>query len=172
MPFGGFRALLSICANLCTPWLQEKRILSWLSDVNTQRKVYKSKIDAWLAAALAGGVAVLFYIAGMTLMSGGPMVWLQGLIVAAALVLTLWVVFGTRYIVENDRLLIRSGPFKWTIALADIRAIKSTNNPVASPALSLKRLRIDYGKGQVVLISPRNRDAFVRELESLRRQAR
>ncbi|HSH27313.1 MAG TPA: PH domain-containing protein [Wenzhouxiangella sp.] len=139
--------------------------------MNNQKKIYKSKIDVWLAAALTGGVAVLFYIAGMTLMSGGPMVRLQGLIVVAALALTLWVLLGTRYIMEADRLLIRSGPFKWTIPLAEIRAIKPTNNPVASPALSLQRLRIDYGKGQVVLISPRNRTEFMRELEGLRRRA-
>ena len=139
--------------------------------MSDERKVYKSKIDIWLAAALAGGVAVLFYIAGMTLMSGGPMVQLQGLIVVAALVLTLWVLLGTRYIMESDRLLIRSGPFKWTIALAEVRAIKPTNNPVASPALSLKRLRIDYGEGQVVLISPRDQAGFLHELESRRRQA-
>lgn len=140
--------------------------------MHNQKKVYKSKIDAWLAAALAGGVAVLFYIAGMTLMSGGPAARLQGLIVVAVLALTLWVLFGTRYIITPDRLLIRSGPFRWTIALAEIRAVKPTSNPVASPALSLKRLRIDYGPGRVVLISPRDRAGFMRELESLRRQAR
>lgn len=170
MLFVCHRVLLSICANLCNLWFQKKRTPSWLSDVHNQKKVYKSKVDAWLVAALAGGVAVLFYIAGMTLMSGGPMVWLQGLIVVAALVLTLWVVFGTRYIIEPDRLLIRSGPFRWTIGLVDIRAIKPTSNPVASPALSLKRLRIDYAEGQVVLISPRDQAGFMHELESRRRQ--
>lgn len=43
-----------------------------------------------------------------------------------------------------------------------------TRGPLSSPALSLDRLRIEYGKRGVVLISPREKEAFVRALEGHR----
>lgn len=43
-----------------------------------------------------------------------------------------------------------------------------TSNPLASPALSLDRLKIEYGQGHWIMISPRDREGFLRELESRR----
>ncbi|RDW18030.1 hypothetical protein CWR45_10245 [Oceanobacillus chungangensis] len=41
---------------------------------------------------------------------------------------------------------------------------KKTKNPLSSPALSLKRLEIVYGQYNSVLISPFDREEFIRIL--------
>jgi len=83
--------------------------------------------------------------------------------------LPLWLLFSTRYTLEATYLLAQSGPFKWVVPLADIKSITPSNNPLSSPALSLDRLRIDYGKGRMLLISPRDKEQFLQDVEAARR---
>ena len=79
----------------------------------------------------------------------------------------LWLLLATRYIITEDQLLVRSGPFRWRIPISEISGITSTYSPFSSPALSIRRLRIEYGDHKSVLISPRDRDNFIRQIESL-----
>lgn len=44
--------------------------------------------------------------------------------------------------------------------------MQKTMNPLSSPALSLKRMEITYGQYDFVLISPINRDQFMKELST------
>jgi hypothetical protein len=44
--------------------------------------------------------------------------------------------------------------------------VLATRSPLSSPALSLDRIRIDYGKGKSVMISPLNKADFLLELQS------
>ncbi len=72
-----------------------------------------------------------------------------------------WPAFNTRYQVDAERLQIRCMFLKWDIPRDSIQKISKTNNSVASPALSLKRLKIDYlqaGKPKFVLVSPQRSD--------------
>jgi hypothetical protein len=64
-----------------------------------------------------------------------------------------------------DHLRIRCGPVDSRIALSAITGITATRNPASSPALSLDRLQIDYGQGQSVMISPRDKESFIRDLD-------
>jgi hypothetical protein len=61
-------------------------------------------------------------------------------------------------------LVIKYGPFKKIIPLNTIKSVKKTMNPLSSPALSLKRLEIIYGQYNMVLISPKDRDEFMKIL--------
>ena len=57
----------------------------------------------------------------------------------------------------------------WTTKI-DIHSIKKvyrTNNPLSSPALSLDRIAIVYNKYDEILISPKDRSAFIAELLSI-----
>jgi len=56
---------------------------------------------------------------------------------------------------------IRSGPFKWTIPLDAIKKVDPSRSLLSSPALSLDRLRIQYGGGKSILVSPNDRDGFL-----------
>lgn len=91
--------------------------------------------------------------------------WLNGLIAffifAIGIVLPTWLVNSTYYLVDDSALLVRSGPLTWRIALSDIQSVSATKNPLSSPALSLDRLRIDYGRMQSVMVSPADKQAFL-----------
>lgn len=53
----------------------------------------------------------------------------------------------------------------WTkIDIKTIKKIYSTHNPLSSPALSLDRIAVVYNKYDEVLISPKEREDFIREL--------
>ena len=134
--------------------------------------VYRSKIDAWLLAVLALAMAVSLFVTFMIFSTGSPVAWLVAAVTAGIGVgLPLWLLLSTRYTLEPRRLVVQSGPFKWRIAVADITSITPSSNPLSSPALSLDRLRIDYGRSSSLMISPRNKDQFVREIEAARRGA-
>jgi hypothetical protein len=134
--------------------------------------VYKSKIDWWLGLVLAiAMVASLF--AGLKALSAGTphSAWLALLIGGPGLLLPLSVLLSTRYIVSDKQLVVRSGIFTWRIPISEICGISQSSDPIASPALSLDRLRIDYGKGKSLLISPRDQVGFLAHVASLNRGA-
>ncbi len=71
------------------------------------------------------------------------------------------------YKIEPPILLIKSGVFTYRISLSSIEEVKPTRNPISAPAWSLDRLHIAYrkkGKTTFALISPLNKDKFLREL--------
>ena len=130
--------------------------------------VYKSKIDIWLALILALVVVVSLVSALQALSAYSPDAKWNALIIAVAgMGIPLWLLFTTRYIITDNQLIVRSGPFRWRIPVSEISGMTPTYNPLASPALSIRRLRIDYGQNKSVLISPRDRDGFIRQIESL-----
>jgi hypothetical protein len=77
----------------------------------------------------------------------------------------LWVLYGTKYTVTSDRLEARSGPFRFQVPLLEIDSVEPSRNPLSSPACSLDRLDIRYGRGRRhILVSPRDKVAFLRAL--------
>lgn len=125
---------------------------------------FRSKVDWWVrvllvAAAIPPLVAII-----ATAIDGSP---LRALLFSPVLLVTvglpLWLVRSTAYTFDGDVLTVRSGPFVWRVPLRDIRRVTPTRNPLSSPALSLDRLRIDYGT-RSLLISPEDGDRFLEEL--------
>lgn len=86
------------------------------------------------------------------------------------LIFVLWLALGTSYTLDARSLHIRCGPFRWTIALKEIHSVTPTRDAGSSPALSLDRLRVEYGARRRILISPRDQEAFLRDLEHRRSQ--
>jgi hypothetical protein len=78
--------------------------------------------------------------------------------------LPVWLIAGTRYILGSEQLVVHAGPFRWRVPLKDITSITPTHNPLASPALSLDRLRIEYGQGKWVMISPRDKEQLMSDI--------
>ena len=127
---------------------------------------FPSKVDAWLAALLPAS-ALLVLAAVVTAwprQAGIAHVALLVAVLAIGAGLPLWVLAATGYRVDRDALAIRSGPFRWRIALADIRAVEPARSWLSSPALSLDRLRIRHGRAGQVLVSPKDKPAFVQAL--------
>ena len=134
------------------------------------RAFFTSRVDAWLFAIgpLAGMAAVAVALP-LAMQSGSvPDVMVLLAVVACTLILPLWLLLGTSYTLTADELLIRSGPFRWRIALGDVHEVSPSRSWISSPALSLDRLRIRYGAGRSILVSPREKQRFIDSLRERR----
>jgi hypothetical protein len=128
---------------------------------------YPSKIDWWIAVLL--GVAPVMSIAVcVALTLAGET---SGLLVGLASILLVFgiyfgLVFPMRYGLDDSHLLVRFGLCRQRIPLADISEVYPTHNPLSSPALSLDRLRVQFGPGifKAVMISPADRDGFLDDI--------
>lgn len=132
--------------------------------------VYRSKIDTWLLVVLVSAMAISGFASIAVMFSDSPAKWwviVQTLGVGVAL--PLWLLVSTRYTLDAHLLIVRCGPFKWRIPIADITGISPTANPLSSPALSLDRLRIDYDRSRQLMISPRDKAQFLQDIKLLRR---
>ncbi len=128
--------------------------------------VFPSRIDRWLAIVLASSVLVSL---GVALILPFALPGAIGLTVAALLLasggLQLWLLRATDYTVDDSHLQVRCGPFRWRIALQDIHRVIPTRSPLSSPALSLDRLRIEYGDGRALMVSPADKAGFLAAVE-------
>lgn len=130
--------------------------------------MHRSKIDTWLLVVLRSAIIVSLVAAvSVALVLPAPNAWAVALLVAVpGTLLPFWLLSSTYYRIETGRLFISCGPVRLWVQLADITAITPTNNPLSSPALSLDRLRIEYGRGKSVMVSPRDKEAFVQDLRA------
>jgi hypothetical protein len=134
--------------------------------------IHKSKVDAWLVAVLAISIIVSLFAAVAVLAEGSTTSWaLAAFIAGIGAGLPIWLLSTTRYTLHGDQLIVQSGPFKWRVPVTEITGVTPTSNPLSSPALSLDRLRIDYGRGASLMISPRDKEKFLSDLEVARRGA-
>jgi len=129
---------------------------------------FRSKIDWWLLLifiVITANIVIKIYEANhhYSLASNFP-----HLIIYSLVIFIIWLpIFNTYYVVENDTLVIKSLVFRWKININDITQIEPTHNPLSSPALSLDRLKIYYmknGKIATVMISPKNKEAFLQAI--------
>ena len=136
---------------------------------------FTSKIDLWILIVLLTAVA----ICGWILADYWNLMLARGWLLTAVIVIPLgigvlvplWIVASLRYFLSDRMLRIRCGPFQWRIDIAEITSVEPASSAFSSPALSLDRLRIEYGDGRTVMISPEPREEFLRQLEHRRRQA-
>ena len=86
------------------------------------------------------------------------------LVCILAIMLFAWVVFSTAYKVDRGILKITSGPFRWKVPIDQIHSVEATRSPLSSPALSMDRIRIRYGKNRRVMVSPADRAGFLKAI--------
>jgi len=128
-----------------------------------QAKRFQSKVDSWLiivfVAAMVLQIAVLVSVIRR---DSDP--WEVLVLVVATLSVLLLVgsmLRYTYYSVEGGQLRIVCGPFRWRVSIDDIHSVEPTHNPLSSPALSLDRLRITYGKNRKIMVSPADKAGFL-----------
>jgi hypothetical protein len=129
------------------------------------RITFRSKVDWWLAAVLLISAAASAMAVVIVSVVESP---LLGLAISPLLLLSVglptWLLRATTYTFGDTDLEVRCGPFAWRVPLREIRAVTATRNPLSSPALSLDRLRIDFGPMRSVMISPEDKEGFMKEL--------
>ncbi len=129
---------------------------------------FKSKTDLWLGLTILMSALISLVVSfGMAVSMNALGVVFAVVVFVAGVVMPLWILFGTRYIVSADNLRVKSGPFTWDIAISSITAVKNSKNPLSSPALSLDRLHIQYQQGKSLMVSPKNRDEFLVAIDQL-----
>lgn len=128
-------------------------------------QILRSKIDRWLVIVMVAALAISLIAIAPAVYQG---LWWVIIPLAGTFGFVLWVMLGTCYEIEGNRLLVRSGPFRWRVPIDEIEEMTPTRNPLSSPALSLDRLRIKYSGGRSVMISPEDKDRFIAEIERRR----
>jgi hypothetical protein len=146
--------------------------------------VHYTKVAGWLIGVFVAAAVLELVIAGLVLSAsfekGNPQ---EGAVVAAicvgaAVVFALlpWLFARIRYEITATELVIYMGPFRPKVPLTDITEVYPTKNPLSAPAPSLDRLHIGYrtknGGTWFALISPKDREAFVRDLVAAAPQLR
>lgn len=120
--------------------------------------MFKSKIDWWFGLILVYPI----FVSIKTILEGE---WIG--FIGIGVVVGLILIFSktTQYIIFENQLIVKS---TWIvnerIDISKITKIEKTNSILSSPALSLDRLRIRYNKYDEILISPKEKKAFMDEV--------
>jgi hypothetical protein len=129
-------------------------------------KKFRSKVDRWILLLIL--VVIIVQVAAITAAvaeAGEPgMITSLILVMIGVVALMLWLLLGTHYTVDRGLIRIVSGPFRWKVPVAEITSVKATRNPLSSPALSLDRLSIRYGKRRRIMISPADKAGFLKAI--------
>ena len=123
-------------------------------------KNHTSKVDKWYSA-LVIGVALLPFIMSAFF---GSLIWASVVICALSAGFMIWLYAATKYVIQDETLTIHGGVFKVSIPRSAITSITETSNAMSGPAFSLDRLEIKYGEGKMILISPKDKPAFLADL--------
>lgn len=78
-----------------------------------------------------------------------------------------WLWFWTYYEIDGEDLKIVAGPFKQKVNIMNIKIVKRTKNPLSSPALSMIRIKLEFGKWDFAIISPKDEVCFCNKLKEI-----
>ncbi len=75
--------------------------------------------------------------------------------------------FGLNYVIKDGLLLIKIGPIvTYKVRINNIFSVSRSFNPLSSPAVSLKRIQVNYTNGSI-LISPKKEKTFIKKLREI-----
>lgn len=124
------------------------------------KKEYPSRIDFWFYL-----VAVLPLVSLYPALKSGDLL-ADGIL--ALLTIFLLSLMRTIYTIDDTKLRIKCGFFHYSaMEVTEIVSIRRTRTILSSPALSLDRIAITSSKGRQLVISPRERIDFIRQLLAL-----
>lgn len=127
------------------------------------KKIYNSKIGLELAVPLVLIFGIVLFLT-VSEKSG----WVGIAVLLPVILFVVHIFLTTSYTVENGKLTIKcSFLFNKTININTIKKITETNNPSSSPATSLDRLEITYGKFDSIIISPKQKMEFINYITTL-----
>lgn len=133
---------------------------------------FPTKVDAWLLLVIAGAFVATIASVYTAYRTDPAEARFALLVIGASWALIAALGFPCEYTLADDHLIVRSGLVRWRIPYADITDIAPSREIWAAPAMSLQRVKISYGRGQFALVSPRERERFIAELEKRVQAAR
>jgi hypothetical protein len=123
---------------------------------------YRSKIgpELFVPISIVFGVIVMIMIINEA--------WLGVLLILLIVAFVSHMLLTTYYVVEGYTLAIKCGfLYNLKIDISTIKKIKETNNALSSPAASLDRLEVSYGRFDDVMISPKDKAKFIGHLTQI-----
>ncbi|MEJ1239749.1 PH domain-containing protein [Chryseolinea sp. T2] len=125
-------------------------------------QLYKSKVSIGLLLF----VSVALIVPSVVLISHGVWTALLVTVPAASFIINMYADTSYRLTIDG-RLIIRCGYFyKDEVRVNDIRSVRSSNNILSAPALSIDRLEL-ITCDRVLLISPRDKLQFAEQLKEM-----
>ena len=125
-------------------------------------KKYNSKINVGVAMFVFGllGLILAYCLSVQLLFPSG--------IVLLVTLLVIILYTGTAYSIKGNDLVVKAGLlYRKVIPIATIESIQTTNDAIASPALSLDRILISFAGNKSVLISPKRKLQFLQDLQNI-----
>ncbi len=126
---------------------------------------YFPSARSWVLGGIIWGI--LSGVFGFSLYTVIAHFSLTDLIIILLIFIILFLFFGivwfrTGYFISEDYLIIKIGPFTHSrVRISSISKILRSNSVLSSPANSLNRLSIKYGRKGLVLISPKDEADFI-----------
>lgn len=124
---------------------------------------FRSRISIIIPLIVLGSLGVALY---QTIQAREP----EGIISIVLAMLLFTVLYaGTCYVIEGETLYVRVLPFTRGMAydLTKLVSISATRSLISSPALSLRRIRLDFGVGRPLIISPASQELFIAEIQRI-----
>ena len=82
-------------------------------------------------------------------------------------VVCIYFLFSIRYILDEKELKVKSLFYSRSYPIDMFQRIEYTRNPLSAPAASLDRLELFYSKNDSIIISPKQKEEFVAEMQKL-----
>jgi hypothetical protein len=110
--------------------------------------------------------AVIVILVIMAVLSLVAQVYLAAFIIGLVLLLFIWMLYNTYYVIKDNQLLYRSAFLKGVISIDAIYEIERNKTMYAGlkPALATKGLIVKYNKYDDIYLSPKDADGFVEAL--------
>lgn len=121
------------------------------------KQTFFSRVDLWYYLV----PLIFIYPMYETITTGD---WQTTLVVVLTLCLVLSMLYCT-YSVDGQSLRVQCGPFPYPkMKIQDIVSIRKTRSMWSAPALSLDRIAVTSRNGRILVISPKDRVAFIQAI--------
>src|SRR5262245_54637213 len=129
--------------------------------------IFPTKVDAWLIVILVASFTFAMFVVTAAAREAHTWIDILTLLLGSAgpaLIIAL-VAVPTHYELHADRLVVRPGIIRYRAEYRDIRSVVPSHAVWSAPAWSLDRLWISRESGRDLLISPREKERFLVELQ-------
>lgn len=125
------------------------------------KTVYPTKVSITL-------ILIISLIMGCILISlAVSSKWIPFFINLLLYVSVVYLMVSIKYEINESQLIIHQAMGKMVIDINTVKSIEPTHTILSAPASSLDRLRISYNKYDDVVISPRRKEEFIRQLQTI-----
>ena len=125
---------------------------------------FRSAVDWWYYLVIALVVVTLWFSLAPLVRTGQISMILAVVLVVSSLGPLIWLLVSTFYRIDGELLEIKSGPFRWRLKVLEIVSATPRRSLWSSPALSLDRIELKYESTKKIMVSPKDKQGFLREI--------